>query len=105
MTWLEGVVGRRGRKAWSQILLLVSSHFTCVLQSRDVLKPEADEDVVQECWFGDFSPWFPIVNGLKCSAGAAFVPVGFLPMCLPRSCGVVPEVSGASRFAQEVPFQ
>ena len=61
-TWPEGVAGKRGRKEWSQILLLVSSLFTCILQFRDVLKPKADEDVVPECWFGDFSSWFRIVK-------------------------------------------
>ena len=50
-------------------------------------------------------PGFALSSGLKCSAGADIVPVGFLPMCPPRSCGVFPEVSGAPRSAQEVPFQ
>ena len=67
----------------------------------DVLKPEADEDVV---WVISV-PGFPLSNGLKCSAGANIVPVEFLSMCPQRSCGVFPEVSGASSSAQEVLFQ
>ena len=30
-----------------------------------MLKPEVDEDVVQECWFGDFSPWQSGLNAAR----------------------------------------
>ena len=36
-------------------------------------------------------------GGVKFGADADFVPVGSLAVCSPRSCGVPPEVSGASR--------
>ena len=60
--------------------------------------------------FGDVGlvtclPGFTLSSGVKCGADADFVPVGSLPVCSPRSCGVPPEVSGASRSAEEVLFQ
>ena len=60
--------------------------------------------------FGDVGlvtclPGFTLSGGVKCGADADFVPVGSLPVCSPRSCGVPPEVSGASRSAEEVLFQ
>ena len=48
-------------------------------------------------------PGLALSCGFKCSAGADIVPVGVLPMCPPRSCGVFPKMSGASRSAQEMP--
>ena len=60
--------------------------------------------------FGDVGlvtclPGFTLSGGVKCGADADFVPGGSLPVCSPRSCGVPPEVSGASRSAEEVLFQ
>ena len=57
--------------------------------------------------FGDVGvvtclPGFTLSGGVKCGADVDFVPVGSLPACSPRSCGVPPEVSGA---AEEVFFQ
>ena len=59
--------------------------------------------------FGDVGlvtclPGFTLSGGVKCGADDDFVPVG-LSQCSPRSCGVPPEVSGASRSAEEVLFQ
>ena len=34
------------------------------------------------------------------NAAAEFVLVGSLPVCSPRNCGALPEVSGASRSAE-----
>ena len=48
---------------------------------------------------------FTLSGGVKCGADVDFVPVGYLPVCSPRSCGVRPEVSGASHAAEEVLFQ
>jgi len=45
-------------------------------------------------------PGFTLSGGVKCDADAHFVPVGSLTVCSPRSCGVPPEVSGASRSAK-----
>ena len=56
--------------------------------------------------FGDVGvvtclPRFTLSVGVKCGANAVFVPVGSLPVCSPRSCGVPPEVSRALRSAEE----
>ena len=60
--------------------------------------------------FGDVGvvtclPGFTLSDGVKSGANAVFVPVGSLPVRSPRSCGVLPEVSRALRFAEEVLFQ
>ena len=44
-----------------------------------MLKPEADEDVVQECWFGDFSPWIRIVKWFNVQRGRRYCSSGVSP--------------------------
>ena len=63
------------------------------------------ENVVRGCWFGDLSPWIYIVRWCKVRRGRRLCSCGSLPVCSSRSCGVPPEVSGASRSAEEVLFQ